>query len=213
MRVIKDENGNVMVNSEAVLKRWNEYFEKLMNEKNNSDPRTEEAEVVNVEVNCVSREELKNALRRMKKGKAARPDELLIEVWKCMGQMGIRFLTRLLNRLLMGERMPEEWRRSMLITIYKNKGDAQCCGNYRGIKLMSHTIKVWERIIEARLRNRVEISKKHYGFMPGNGNTDAMFALRMLVENYREGQRELHCVFVNLEKAYDRVPRKELWYV
>ena len=30
-------------------------------------------------------------------------------------------------------------------------GDAQCCGNYREIKLMSHTIKIWERIIEARL--------------------------------------------------------------
>ena len=51
-RVIKDENGNVMVNSEAVLKRWKEYFEKLMNEENNSDPRTEESEVVNEEVNC-----------------------------------------------------------------------------------------------------------------------------------------------------------------
>ena len=68
MRVIKDENGNVMVNSEAVLKRWKKYFEKLMNEENNRDPRTEEAEVVNEEVNCVSREEVKNALRRMKKG-------------------------------------------------------------------------------------------------------------------------------------------------
>ena len=69
VKVIKDKNGNVMVNSEAVLKRWKEYFEKLMNKKNNRDHRTEEAEVVNEEVNCVSRKEVKNALRRMKKVK------------------------------------------------------------------------------------------------------------------------------------------------
>ena len=67
-------------------------------------------------------------------------------------------------------------------------------------------------IIEARLRDRVEISEKQYGFMPGKGITDAMFALRMLMEKYREGQRELYCVFMDLEKAYDRVPREELWY-
>ena len=77
--VIKNENGNVMVNSEAVLKRWKEYFEKLMNKENNREPRTEEAEVVNEEVNCVSRE-VKNAPRRMKKGKAVEPDELPVEV-------------------------------------------------------------------------------------------------------------------------------------
>ena len=149
----------------------------------------------------------------MIKNKAVGPDELPIEVWKCMGEMGIKFLTRLFNQdCSMGERMPEEWRRSVLITIYKKKADAQCCGNYRGIKLMSHTMKVWERIIETSLRDRVEISKQQYGFMPGKGTTDAMFALRMLMEMYREGQRELHCVFVDLEKAYDRAPREELWY-
>ena len=124
VRVIKDENGNVMVNSEAVSKRWKEYFEKLMNEENNRDPRTEEPEVVNKEINSVSREEVKNAIRRMKKGKAVGPDELPVEVWECMGEVEIKFLTKLFNRLLNGERMPEEWRRSVLITIYRDKGDA-----------------------------------------------------------------------------------------
>ena len=85
---------------------------------------------------------MKNELRWMKQGKAVGPDELPIEVWKCMGEMGIKFLTRLFNRLLVDERMPEEWRKSVLIQIYKNKGDAQCCENYRGIKLMSHTMKI-----------------------------------------------------------------------
>ena len=119
--------------------------------------------------------------------------------------MGIEFLTRLFNRLLVGEWIPEEWRRSVLIPIYKNKRDTQCCGNYREIKLMSHTMKIWERIIEARLRDRVEISKQQYGFMPGKGTTNALLALRMLMEKYRKGQRELHCIFVYLEKAYNRV--------
>ena len=183
-------------------------FEKLMNEES----RTEEAEVFDEEVNCFSRKEVKNALRRMKKGKAVGPDELPVEVWKCMKKIGIKFLTRLFNRLLMGERMPEEWRRSVLIPIYKNKGDAQCCGNYRRIKLMSDTMKVWERIIEASLRDRVEISKQQYGFMSEKGTTDAMFTLKMLMEKYKEGQRELQCVFVDLEKAYDSVLREELWY-
>ena len=81
VRVLKDENGNIMVNLEAVLKRWKEYFEKLINKENDRDPMTEEAEVLNKEVNCVSREKVKNALKRMEKGKAVGPDELPEEVW------------------------------------------------------------------------------------------------------------------------------------
>ena len=50
-----------------MLKRWKEYFEKLMNEKNDRKLRTEEAVMVNEEIYCVSREETKNKLRRMKK--------------------------------------------------------------------------------------------------------------------------------------------------
>ena len=124
---------------------------------------------------------------------------------------GYNFLTRMFNRLLVGERMPEEWRKSVLIPIYKNKGDTQCYGSYRGIKLTSHKMKVWEKIIEARIRDRVEINEHQYGFMPRKGTTDALFALRMLMEKYRKSQRELYCVSVDLEKAYDRVLREELW--
>ncbi|KAK3537433.1 hypothetical protein QTP70_009980 [Hemibagrus guttatus] len=148
----------------------------------------------------------------MKSGKAVGPDDIPVEVWKCLGEAAVEFLANLFNRVLESERMPEEWRRSALVPIFKNKGDVQSCSNYRGIKLMSHTMKLWERVVEARLRKVVEICEQQYGFMPRKSTTDAIFALRILMEKYRDGQRELHCVFVDLEKAYDRVPREELWY-
>ncbi|KAK3541520.1 hypothetical protein QTP86_028650 [Hemibagrus guttatus] len=151
-------------------------------------------------------------LKRMKSGKAVGPDDIPVEVWKCLGEAAVEFLASLFNRVLESERMPEEWRRSVLVPIFKNKGDVQSCSNYRGIKLMSHTMKLWERVVEARLRKVVEICEQQYGFMPRKSTTDAIFALRILMEKYRDGQRELHCVFVDLEKAYDRVPREELWY-
>ena len=69
-------------------------------------------------------------------------------------------------------------RRSILVPIYKNKGDIQSCTNYRGIKLMSHTMKLWERVIEQRLRGTTQISTNQFGFMPGRSTTEAIFLIR-----------------------------------
>ena len=103
--------------------------------------------------------------------------------------------------------MPNDWRKSRMVPIFKGKGDVLECNNYRGIKLMSHTMKLWERIIEARLSEITKIADNHFGFGPGKSTTEPIFALRMLQEKYREKSKELYVVFVDLEKAYDRVYR------
>ncbi|KAK3561822.1 hypothetical protein QTP86_017071 [Hemibagrus guttatus] len=212
VRVIKDRDGRVLTSEESVQRRWKEYFEELMNEENEREKRVEGVNSVEQKVDKIRKDEVRKALKRMKNGKAVGPDDIPVEVWKCLGEAAVEFLANLFNRVLESERMPEEWRRSVLVPIFKNMGDVQSCSNYRGIKLMSHTMKVWERVVEARLRKVVEICEQQYGFMPRKSTTDAIFALRILMEKYRDGQKELHCVFVDLEKAYDRVPREELWY-
>ena len=96
------------------------------------------------------------------------------------------------------------WKKSTLTPIYKGKGDILDCSNYRGIKLLSHTFKIFERIIDKRLRAIIEVSEIQQGFMPGKSTIDGIFAVRQWIEKYREKGKNLCMVFLDLEKAYDR---------
>ena len=106
--------------------------------------------------------------------------------------------------------MLDAWRKSILVSVFKNKEDLLNCNNYRGIKLTSHTMKLWEKVIERRIRDTTMISGNQFGFMPGRSTTEAIFLLRMLMERNREAKKDLHIVFIDLEKAYDRIPREVL---
>jgi hypothetical protein len=70
------------------------------------------------------------------------PDRLPIEVWRNFRDVAIVWLTKLFNLIFRSNKMPDEWRRSILVPIFKNKGNVQSCTNYRGIKLVCHTMKL-----------------------------------------------------------------------
>ena len=64
-------------------------------------------------------------MKMMSRGKAVGPNNIPIEVWKSLGDRGIVWFTKLFNEIMRTKKMSDEWRRSTLILIYKNKGDIQ----------------------------------------------------------------------------------------
>ena len=81
------------------------------------------------------------------------------------------------------------------------------CGAHRGVQLLEHAMKIVDRVLENRIRGLVTIDDMQFGFMPGKSTTRAMFILRRMQE-FREREQKLHMCFVDLEKVFDRVPRK-----
>ena len=73
-------------------------------------------------------------------------------------------------------------------------------------------MKEIERVIEKIIRERISIDDMQFGFMPGRGTTDAIFILRQLQEKHLAKNKKLYFAFVDLEKAFDRVPRKVIWW-
>ncbi len=80
----------------------------------------------------------------MKTGNDCGPDQISIEVWKLLGDEGVDYLLQKMHAERV-EGMPQSWRKSEISPLYKGKGYVLECGNYRGIKLMAHTMKLWER--------------------------------------------------------------------
>ena len=99
---------------------------------------------------------------------------------------------------------------SVVVPIFKGKGDAMSCGAYRGVKLLEHAMKIVEKVLERRLRCMVKVDKTQFGFVPGKGTIDAVFILRRLQEEYLDKEKKLYMCSVDLEKAFNRVLRKVL---
>ena len=135
MKQIKNEHGVVLRDLGMIIGRWKGYFDKLLNEEN---PRSIFDDGVPNEglTQGINRYEVKVAISRMKNGKATGMDGIPVEVWKCLGEEGIDIMWDLMKGIYEQEKMPTEWRDSVIMPIHKEKGAIQDCGNYRGMKLM-----------------------------------------------------------------------------
>ena len=106
--------------------------------------------------------------------------------------------------------IPKDWEESIILSLYKGKGEALDRGNYRELKLTDRAMKLLERVLDFQIRQMVNIDEIQYGFVPGRGTTNAIFIVLQLQEKYLAAKKPLYFAFDDLEKAFDRVPKSVL---
>ena len=140
----------------------------------------------------ISEEEVAAAIKGLKIGKAAGPTSVMSEMMKAAGGFGSRWMTDLINNIVKKGYIPDDWRKSILVPVYKGKGDPLVCGSYRAIRLLEQPRNVLERVLEKRIRCQVSIDNMQFGFMPGKGTTDAIFIMREVQEKHKAKKKTLY---------------------
>uniref|UniRef100_A0A8C6Q6Z6 Reverse transcriptase domain-containing protein n=1 Tax=Nothobranchius furzeri TaxID=105023 RepID=A0A8C6Q6Z6_NOTFU len=204
-------DGVLLISIQDVEDRWAEYFEDLLNPTDTSS--SEEADSGEFGLaSQISVAEVTEVVKKLLCGKAPGVDEIRPEFLKALDVVGLCWLTRLCNIAWTSGAVPLDWQTGVVILLFK-KGARRVCSIYKGITLLSLPGMVYSGVLERRVHRIVEpqIQEERCGFRPGRGTLDQLYTLRGILESAWEFVKLVYMYFVDLEKAFDRVPRGALW--
>ena len=237
---IRDSDGTVTTDPIKVLKAWKDYTESLGKEEpiyshterigcDASRYDDDFATAILSELRAsldqdgslselespITWEEVHTAVRHLKPGKSPGPDGLPNELLRVAGLGFEIVLADLFNEIWTNMLWPTEWRVANLIPLYK-AGDRLDPGNYRLLAMMSTLPKVFEKVLDARIRAWSErvgaLTDLQGGFRDGRGTPDQAFILNELITSRIERDQPTYTAFIDVAKAYDRMWRPGLWW-
>ena len=135
---------------------------------------------------------------RMKNGTAAGPGDIPIELIKTGGQKLFEITTTLLNKIINGEKKPQEWKVAIITSIIK-KADPRKCENYRGMSVRSTLSRIYGRILAklVQLEHKNMEIVEQAGFRAARSCIDNIFYITQMIEKKKATNRELHLLFLD----------------
>ena len=217
---VRNLQGELLTDNEAINKRWSEHFEQLLNRPSSVDPSAIEdiaTRPLRLELDELpTQEEVVKAISELQCGKSAGPDGIPPEVFKAGGTSLIEKFTEFLGVCWDDGSLPQDMKDANIVHLYKGKGDKSSCDNYRGISLLSIAGKILAKVILNRLNTYLLddiLPESQCGFRKNRGTVDMIFAARQIQEKCKEQNMDLYVLFVDLTKAFDTVSRPGLWEI
>ena len=218
---VRSADGTTLIkDKEGISRRWAEHYESLLNGGLLPDQSILDQipqRPIKDEMDAPpSLQELEECIIALRNHKAAGGDGLPPELFKYGGPSILQKLHNFILNVWEVESVPQVWKDSLLVNIYKNKGDRAVCGNSRGISLLSVAGKLQAKVWLKRLIKHVSedlMPETQCGFRQNRSTSDMIFAARQTLEKCREQNRQLHMCFIDLSKAFDTVDRTMLWEI
>ena len=218
MGSLRNKDGQLIQGgAEHIRERWKEHFEQLLNA--GTELTVEcldqiEVPAVSDDEPCLSIDDVRVAVEKLKNHKACGVDGIYGEMVKAGGETMVQQLHHLLVKVWKEEKVPEDWTKAIIVPLFK-KGDPSVCDNWRGLSMLSVVGKVLAHVISAKLYAQVEekISECQAGFRKGRGCADQIFTLRRVMEQARVKRVALSMCFVDFKAAYDSLNRGALWKI
>ena len=203
---------------EERLERWTEHFSQLLNPSTSScstrlDPE-EAAESLSIDLSPIRFEEVLEAVRRLKNGKASGPDNISCEMLKAHKGI-VEWLWDIIDKCRSTEVLPDDWKVAEIVPLYKSKGKRSECSNHRGISLLSVPGKVFASVILNRCKDSVDrvLREEQCGFRKSRGCADQLFALRQIIEKSMAFQLDISFCFIDFRAAFDSVDREQMYQI
>lgn len=208
---------NNKINLEIITEeKWKKHFENMLTEQRYEFQQIPEEVNIQVEGEEIEIEYniLKSAINSLKNGRAAGPGGIAPELIKYGSDKLHRMIKRLFDKCLIGEIIPSEWKESWITPLHKT-GPRNQCENYRGLSVTSTFSRLYGRTIAKLITNDYQLyqTEEQSGFRAGRSTIDNIFCLTQIIEKRMATARETHLVFVDLTKAYDNVPIKNLFKI
>ena len=216
------ERHNISVN----MDEWKKHFENILGQNIatsfESDHSSNSVNLEEIHIADLDREisllEVKEAVRKLKSGKASGIDNISAEFLKAAEVYISPFLVKLFNKIFNVGVFPDAWSKSIIVPIFK-KGDASNPENYRGVSLLSVISKVFTYMLNKRLTTWAEeehkVCEEQAGFRKNYATTDHIFTLISMIRKsvYKSNNGKLYVAFIDFLKAFDTVNRDSLWFV